>query len=107
MIETDSREISKQWAYPNGWAPLHWIVVHGLEKYGYHEEAELVARKWLNANLEYHKFFGVFREAYNVVEPLADPVEGVYPSQTGFGWTNGVFLDLAKKYLDEEEKSQI
>lgn len=107
MIETDSREISKQWAYPNGWAPLHWIVVHGLEKYGYHEEAEIVARKWLNANLEYHKFFGVFREAYNVVEPLADPVEGVYPSQTGFGWTNGVFLDLAKKYLDEEEKSQI
>jgi alpha,alpha-trehalase len=27
--------LSTQWAYPNGWAPLHFIVVKGLLKYGY------------------------------------------------------------------------
>ncbi len=106
-LENDSRDITKQWAYPNGWAPLHWIVIQGLEKYGYHDEAKMIARKWLKTNLDYHKFFGVFREAYNVVEPLEDPAEGVYPPQTGFGWTNGVFLDLAYSYLSDEEKNLI
>jgi alpha,alpha-trehalase len=103
----DDRDIPKQWAYPNGWAPLHWIVVEGLEKYGYREQAEEVARKWLKTNLDYYKYFGVFREAYNVVEPLELPVSGVYPPQTGYGWTNGVFIDLAKKYLARDETNLI
>ena len=32
-----------QWAYPNGWAPLHFIVVRGLERYGYHKDARRIA----------------------------------------------------------------
>ncbi len=103
----DHRPIVKQWAYPNGWAPLHLVAVEGLEKYGFHEEAELIARKWLKCNLDYFKTFGIFREVYNVVEPLDEPEEGVYPSQSGFGWTNAVFLQLAKKYLTAEEKALI
>src|SRR3989344_2684524 len=27
-----------QWAYPNGWAPLHYLVVRGLQRYGYHND---------------------------------------------------------------------
>lgn len=99
----DHRPIVKQWAYPNGWAPLHLISIEGLEKYGFKEEAELIARKWLKTNLDYFKTFRVFREAYNVIEPLGEPEEGLYPAQTGFGWTNAVFLALAKKYLTPEE----
>lgn len=106
-IANDKRDIPKQWAYPNGWAPLHWVVIEGLEKYGYHEQAEDIARKWLKTNLDYFKYFGVFREAYNVVEPLENPVEGLYPAQTGFGWTNGVFVDLAHKYLSSKETDLI
>jgi len=41
-----------QWAYPNGWAPLHYIVVKGLQRYGYHDDARRIAMKWL-------KHFGV------------------------------------------------
>jgi len=34
-----------QWAFPNGWAPLHFIVVEGLLRYGYHEDAKRIAMK--------------------------------------------------------------
>ncbi len=88
-----------QWSYPNGWAPLHSIVIDGLEKYGYHEEANRIAKKWLITCNNWFKSNGEFQEKYNVVSPLLNPVEGVYPSQKGFGWTNGVFIDLSKKYL--------
>src|SRR3989344_1086938 len=31
--------VPTQWAYPNGWAPLHFLVVKGLQRYGYHVDA--------------------------------------------------------------------
>lgn len=105
--EYDPRDISKQWAYPNGWAPLHYIVCEGLSNYGYGELAEQVARLWIGNNLNYFENHKVFREAYNVVVPSDKPVEGVYPSQVGFGWTNAVFVYLAKKYLSPEETALI
>lgn len=88
-----------QWAYPNGWAPLHFIVIEGLERYGYHKDAERIAKKWLQTNLDWFNEHGVFLEKYNVVNPTKPPQKGLYPSQTGFGWTNSVFVYLAKKYL--------
>ena len=96
-------EISTQWAYPNGWAPLHWITINGLRTYGYNKEAEIITRAWLGNNLDHFLKNGVFREAYNVVSPELPPKPGLYPPQLGFGWTNGVFIDLAKKVLSEEE----
>lgn len=94
--------LKTQWAFPNGWAPLHWFVIEGLKRYGYDEEAERVARKWLYANLFWYERHGVFLEKYNVVKPNKPPVEGLYPGQDGFGWTNAVFVDLARQYLGEE-----
>lgn len=91
--------LKSQWAYPNGWAPLHQFVIEGLENYGYHNEANRIARKWIETNLGWFECNGVFLEKYNVVKPKKPPLEGVYPSQTGFGWTNAVFVDLSKKYL--------
>lgn len=89
-----------QWAYPNGWAPLHFFVVQGLEQYGYHEEAKRIALKWLRTCNNWYKAHGVFLEKYNVIQPTKHPVEGVYPSQTGFGWTNAIFERFCQDYLD-------
>lgn len=96
-------DVSTQWAFPNGWAPLQWIVAHGLRSYGFYDEADLVARTWLSNNLEHFAAHGVFREAYNVVDPNLPPKPGLYPPQLGFGWTNAVFVDLAKKFLTPDE----
>ncbi len=89
-----------QWAYPNGWAPLHYIVVKGLERYGYHKDAQRIALKWIGTNLEWFNQHGDFIEKYNVVAPDKPPVKGVYPTQVGFGWTNAIFERFCQDYID-------
>ncbi len=89
-----------QWAYPNGWAPLHFLVVQGLERYGYKDDARRIALKWLRTNLDWFNKNGIFLEKYNVVSPEKPPAKGLYPSQTGFGWTNSVFEYFCRKFID-------
>lgn len=89
-----------QWAYPNGWAPLHYFVVRGLQRYGFDEEAKRIALKWLKTNLNWYNTHGVFLEKYNMIQPTKHPVEGVYPSQSGFGWTNAIFERFCQDFID-------
>lgn len=89
-----------QWAYPNGWAPLHYLTIKGLQRYGYHDDARRIAMKWLRTNLVWFNEHGVFLEKYNVVSPGKPPAKGVYPSQTGFGWTNAVFERFCQEFID-------
>jgi alpha,alpha-trehalase len=100
LIDTSAMfgSLKVQWANPNGWAPLHYIVIEGLKNYGYHKEARRIAIAWVQANLAWFEKHGVFLEKYNVVNPKKHPVEGVYPSQTGFGWTNGIFIRLVEDF---------
>lgn len=108
LATTDAQQLSHfvpgalptQWAYPNGWAPLHYLIIKGLERYGYHVDAKRIAMKWLKTNLNWFNQNGVFLEKYNVVNPEKPPAKGVYPSQTGFGWTNAVFERLCQDYID-------
>lgn len=112
LVTTDSLPVRQfvvgsmptQWAYPNGWAPLQWMVIQALERYGYHADAQRIAMRWLRCNVMWFETHGVFLEKYNVVNPDKPPVKGVYPSQTGFGWTNGVFERLCKDYIDTQDK---
>lgn len=94
--------IPTQWAYPNGWAPLHYLIIKGLQRYDYHTDAERIARKWVKTNLDWFNQNGVFLEKYNVVQPDKPPMKGVYPSQTGFGWTNAVFEVLCQELFDDK-----
>jgi len=95
-------KLPTQWAHPNGWAPLHFIVIKGLQRYGYREDAERIARKWIKTNLDWFNHHGVFLEKYNAVQPDKPPLKGVYPSQTGFGWTNAVFERLCSELFDKK-----
>lgn len=94
--------IAMQWAYPNGWAPLHFMAVQGLQRYGYHEEAKRIALKWLKVNLDWFNEHHVFLEKYNVVQPKEPPTKGLYPSQTGFGWTNAIFERFCQEFVDHQ-----
>ena len=91
-----------QWAYPNGWAPLHFIVVQGLRRYGYEAEARRIAFRWLKTNNDWFMKHGVFLEKYNVVEPDKPPMKGLYPSLPGFGWTNAVFEKFCQEFIDNK-----
>lgn len=90
-----------QWAYPNGWAPLHYIACEGIESYGFHKDAKRIAHKWMNTCNSWFLYNGYFQEKYNVVNTRLKPVEGVYPTQIGFGWTNGIFIYFAEKYIEK------
>ncbi len=88
----------QQWDAPNGWAPLQWMSIIGLENYGYHSLAEIIARRWIKLNREVYKRTGKLMEKYNVVDTHLEAGGGEYAGQDGFGWTNGVLLALMRRY---------
>ena len=59
----------KQWDYPNGWAPHQILAWDGLKKYGYHEEAERLAYRWLHMITRvFVNYNGTVAEKYNVTQ---------------------------------------
>lgn len=92
-------DLDEQWAFPNGWAPLQYITIQGLIRYGYQEDATRLTIKWIKNNLVKFLNEGYFYEKYNVVNPNAAPKDGLYPSQVGFGWTNSIFARLTQDVL--------
>ncbi|MER3470320.1 MAG: alpha,alpha-trehalase [Chitinophagaceae bacterium] len=88
----------QQWDAPNGWAPLQWITVVGLENYHQAELAKIIASRWIFLNKRVFDVTGKLLEKYDVVDANKPGGGGEYPSQDGFGWTNGVLLALISKY---------
>src|SRR5262249_17304533 len=43
-LRTSTNRSGDQWDAPFGWAPLEWIAVEGLRRYGYTEDANRIAR---------------------------------------------------------------
>ena len=88
----------QQWDAPNGWAPLQYISIRGLERNGFHELASEIALRWISLNRDVFHRTGKMMEKYNVVNTELEAGGGEYAGQDGFGWTNGVFLVLANEY---------
>ncbi len=84
----------QQWDRPNGWAPLQWMAVRGLERYGHKALALEVRRRWIDTVRAVYQKEGKLVEKYslraNESEAAAGGDGGEYPLQDGFGWTNGV-----------------
>lgn len=96
LVTTLETRAGRQWAYPNGWAPLQWIVVAGLDAYGFSAEAARLRGKWLDNCASTFAQTGRLWEKYNVVTPGQTVEGGLYGQVPGFGWTNGVFIDFAR-----------
>ena len=97
-IITTNNKTGQQWDAPNGWAPLQWVTVKGMENYRKSALARDIALRWLSLNDRVFKATGKMMEKYNVVDTHLDAGGGEYPSQDGFGWTNGVYLKLSAMY---------
>ena len=95
-LVTTTETTDQQWDAPNGWAPLHWVAVHGLSNYGHKDLAIDIAERWLTLNKKVYENTGKMMEKYNVVDINLLAGGGEYPTQDGFGWTNGVYLALDK-----------
>ena len=97
-VVTTENTTGQQWDAPNGWAPLEWMSIWGLDRCGQKELAREIAMRWMKLNLDVYKKTGKLMEKYNVVDTHLDAGGGEYPGQDGFGWTNGVFLKLVSIY---------
>lgn len=97
-LQTTTVTTVQQWDSPNGWAPLHWIAIKGLVNYGFAAIAKDIAQRWMGINEKVYNNTGKMMEKYNVVTPDLAAGGGEYPSQDGFGWTNGVYLALNEMY---------
>ena len=97
-IVTTPLHTGQQWDAPNGWAPVQWIAVSGFRRYGEDRLAESVACRWmLNVERVYRRS-GKLVEKYDVIATDREGGGGEYPTQDGFGWTNGVMRKLMALY---------
>jgi alpha,alpha-trehalase len=97
-LRTSTYESGNQWDSPFGWAPLEWIAVHGLRRYGYKAEAQRISVEFLSLVLDQYRRHGIIAEKYDVVHrdtAIGNEIRYGYRSnEVGFGWTNAVFTAL-------------
>ena len=105
-IATTEHNTGQQWDAPNGWPPLEWMTVWGLERCGQRELAREIGTRWIKLNLDVFKRTGKLMEKYNVADTHLEAGGGEYPGQDGFGWTNGVLLRLISLYGLPKEKAE-
>jgi alpha,alpha-trehalase len=95
---TSTQVTGNQWDAPFGWAPLQMIAVAGLRRYGFHEDADRIAGKFVSLVAKEFEEHGTIVEKYDVrrreSDVAADITFGYSENQIGFGWTNGAVLDL-------------
>ncbi|KQM36283.1 alpha,alpha-trehalase TreF [Sphingomonas sp. Leaf10] len=82
-------DTGQQWDRPNGWAPLQWIAVSGLDRTGHKPLADKISQRFLASVGREYAASGKLVEKYDV-EEVRPGGGGEYPLQDGFGWTNGV-----------------
>jgi alpha,alpha-trehalase len=104
-LATTTVRTGQQWDAPNGWAPLQWIAIEGLNRYGHRPLARRIAHRWIDENLDYYEATGKLVEKYDVSGDAAAS-GGEYPLQDGFGWTNGVLRRLLAVYPDTRSRVQ-
>jgi alpha,alpha-trehalase len=104
-LVTSTVVTGQQWDSPNGWAPLQWIAVAGLRRYHVDSLAETIGCRWMSNVAAYYQDSGKLVEKYDVVDPGRRGGGGEYPTQDGFGWTNGVMRKLEAMYPGDARKS--
>jgi len=97
-----------QWDAPFGWAPLQWIAVQGLRRYGYDQDAERISKRFLTLVQDEYVQHGNLEEKYDVVRRSDDVKGGLrygYRSnEAGFGWTNAVFTALLDQLAPMDQR---
>ena len=97
-LQTSTHHSGDQWDAPFGWAPLQWIAVEGLRRYGYQTETNRISESFLRLLLKEYEKSATLEEKYDVVHQRADISKGIVfgyrSNEAGFGWTNAVFTTL-------------
>jgi alpha,alpha-trehalase len=95
-VATSTTDSGVQWDLPYGWAPITYFTVSGLARSGDAADARTVAQRFMQSVRNQYASDGTIREKYNVVQSDANiyVTTGYTQNVIGFGWTNGVYLQL-------------
>uniref|UniRef100_A0A3B4BIQ3 Trehalase n=1 Tax=Periophthalmus magnuspinnatus TaxID=409849 RepID=A0A3B4BIQ3_9GOBI len=100
-VPTSLVESGQQWDYPNAWPPLQHMLIEGLSKVPSEDAKQLaedLAQKWIRTNWKAYTTYEAMFEKYDVNGDGKPGGGGEYEVQLGFGWTNGVALQLLDQY---------
>lgn len=109
------RRVSRQWEYPNGWAPHQIIAWGAIKNYGLTKTADRLVYKWLyTITRNAADFNGTVPEKYDVVKRshavFAEygnvGTQFSYITQEGFGWMNASY-QVGLQLLSEPWKPQL
>ena len=91
------------------WHIFNYHAAEGLDRYGYHLEADHIRRRTVEAAVRYYKEFAAFYEFYDPFGKIApglinrkgsnhpDDCEWVHRAVHDYGWSAAVFLDMLYK----------
>ena len=102
VLTTLAENTGQQWDSPNAWAPLVMFTIEGLIRTGIPGGAYLaqnISVNWLRTNYLAFNRTGFMYEKYNAYIVGQGGDGGEYVPQVGFGWTNGVALELLNSTL--------
>lgn len=102
-ITTTTVNSGQQWDAPNGWAPLQWVATEGLQNYGHKKVAMDVTWRFLTNVQHTYDREKKLVEKYDVSTTGTGGGGGEYPLQDGFGWTNGVTLQMLSLVCPKEK----
>jgi neutral trehalase len=100
-VSSTATSSSEQWDLPNAFAPIQHMIYTGFNNTGNvvaMKLAEEIARRFLNtAVLAFSRHQLVF-EKYDALNIGCGGYGGEYIPQIGFGWSNGVLLEIMSRY---------
>ena len=83
-----------QWDYPYIWAPIQLIAYRAMIRYGFHEDAERLARKYIDLIERNFEKTGNLWEKYDGI--TGQTVNAEYDAPKMLGWTSGVYIYFSK-----------
>jgi alpha,alpha-trehalase len=107
-LVTSLLQTGTQWDAPFGWAPLELFAIEGLRRYGQGAIAERITIEFLSLVRDQLAERGAMFEKYDVANARASVAGklrfGYVSNEIGFGWTNGVFLELYAALPDADKR---
>lgn len=100
---TSLETTGQQWDLPNGWPPLQHMAIWGMSQ---SQNQQLKAEAFSLANKSIVSNWIAWNRSRNMYEKYSTNISGEggsggeYGVQEGFGWSNGVVLELLSMYGD-------
>jgi neutral trehalase len=85
-----------QFGAPNGFGPMTWLPLEGLDGYGCGQTGDGCERQWRDTVFRDFETRGHLAEKHNVLEPGAAPLEDRYETVVGSAWTSSLVFDAAQ-----------